>query len=430
VRILNTRIQTCLIVALVLFASGMSRRADACSPPRSGVRVSFASTVPQGGALLVETWCYYNCPDEVAFVVRDANGSPVPGGVGAQASYAGDSGWILWQPEVPFALGLYTIEYLNPESLLAYGEPQTTFEVTDGSVPTPVLRESEVTGHVEITGAQVCCAEGPINSCGGETCYAVPEKAKLVMSLYLGWDDGSVDAQGTDAVSQFLYRARAQGDSEWSAWSPRSYVALPFERASEYCYEVESWNVGTGDESVLFKDCFAEPADVVAPDPEAELAALKKERFTACTVPPAGYEAEWCENLAEERVQGDESCDLEGSPCSAAGKICPTLPLNGSGGADGSGGTSGSAGGRAGGGAQSVGGGAESAGGSGGSPDDGPGGGSKASGGSGDEEPMEQKVRGCSTAPGSPTRSTLGFLLGALGLSLLARRMRKVASAA
>lgn len=209
----------------------------------------------------------------------------------------------------------------------------------------------------------------------------------------------------------FAYRARALGD-EWPDGF-FDYQIIDFtldEQASEYCYQIQTQDLRTG--GALTEETYCFPATQVPAPNELDFEGIERNLFAECTVPPEGYEEQWCKTFAEAIQTGTCGDSFPGSPCNAALAAC-SPPSDGSvstGGAPGetvgSGGAIASTGGRV----AATGGSATS------------GDGSTSEGDDAARDAGGTNVRACSYG-GAPRSSSTGWLLlGASALAVMSRR--------
>lgn len=414
----------CLASAVALSSTLFAHDAKACSLPEGGLGLVVPDRVPEAGVLFIPVVCAYECehPEDLTLTVTREGGEEVQGSRVSAAPEAG-APWVAWRPEVPFEQGMYSVEFEHPDK--RPNQEAQAFEVTSDPVASAAELTIEPWSYARVTGPDACCVEGTIDSCGGSSCYTIPEGVTSFINLSLKYGEASPYG----LPGGFVYRARAQG-GEWpSFWNEWRGADVIFEgEASEYCYEVEAYDLRNSTSEIIFSGC-APGSEVPPVDQEAELTRANRELFSQCSVPPEGYEDRWCETFAENVRTG--SCEGKyQAACEAAQERCPELPNN----PDGSGGSQNSSGG--------------SRNGSSGSPNGSGGMTSASSGGHGpegsgedlnddgeptgsddsDESTSERNVRGCSYSSSS-LRTSPSWLFAVLGALWLVSGRRRSSSA-
>jgi hypothetical protein len=304
----------CLLLSVGVQTVGLNDAA-ACTPRPGGFNFQLphgSTSIPKDGVLFIENLCSDCAPlSEATFTVVDEAGAAVAGSL---EEIPASPQLMVWRPSTTFASGKYTLEGNHTD----YDNQQThVFEVRDAldvAIPTPVLDNSS---WEELIGSSVCCEDGATNSCGDTSCYPIVEGVAPRISVGFAFE-----YPDESAPQSFLFRARAQG-AGWPAFSPWHEVAATFEQeAAEYCYEIQIQDMRAGGELTELEGCVS--ASEIPPIIKQDLPEIERTLFWGCSVPPAGYEARWCEGFADNIANG--SCDdhIRKSSCEAALAACPT----------------------------------------------------------------------------------------------------------
>lgn len=312
-----TILSACLLLVTLTDPLGQGT-ARACDPPPSGAWVGEASqTVPADGVVLLRIYCY-DCASEISvnLTVTDPDGQPVPGSV-LQSELNLGNGWVAWQPDEDFEEGArYFLEFDGADDLNQVGQAGFVASAPlEGSGPDVELAVDGYASH-HLIGERVCCEDADRDSCGQLPCFTDVEEVVERVVVRIQWYDSE-----DSTPLQFAYRGRFFNDDqdEWTEWTPDWLAGSAFELADEYCWELYARALVGGDEVLVGNGCVShEQLDIY---PIEQRIADEERYIQQCTVPPKGYEEQWCESF--ETQLATRNCDgVNTSGCQAALAAC------------------------------------------------------------------------------------------------------------
>jgi hypothetical protein len=277
------------------------------------------SPIPSNGGLLIDATY-----GEPAVTVRSTSGS----GALLTGSLHERLGYRVWIPDAPMPEGSYEVLIAAP----SYKNQPTAFiEITSARSPRKPELTSNPSASSEVGGDSYACCSPPVVL--GE----IPQSCFLAESQrYVTVLPDLVVNDSLPAMTQLLFRI---GPSDAAVAEPGlfagPYTLFFTELADEYCFDVEAFEITTGERYTF------EELDRCAPHGDLPAPAVIRHEVPdyvlyrgACSPPPAGFEERWCalNEAACLANPAEAGCTIAGQVC--RGEPAPSAGAGGSGGGE------------------------------------------------------------------------------------------------
>jgi hypothetical protein len=284
--------------------------------------------IPANGALLIARGRGASPSGAVTITINDDQGHALSG------VSRDEDGYVVWTPSEPFVVGkTYTAVLLGADNLQT-----STTDITIAparAVTRPALTSALSLRRIDVTVERTCCT-----TLSGFPTPVVPSNcAATQIAGHAGLTATLTSSASASELHQFLFRVTGVDSSDMAVY--RAELSVPElnfpKQADQYCIRVEAMELASG---MVFAYDDLMPV-CAARGPLGDLSSMPVTfdpypllNHVNCQVPPAGYEAMWCDvngwMCSSDRPQ--QGCEDYGHLCQGEAEPVPPDAIGGSGG--------------------------------------------------------------------------------------------------